>query len=100
MSTTAFSPSGEDAIARAIDIQVDAAEILDPSTPAFDEFYEIKRTASEIIDGGYKRVRREIPVIFCLSCSRMRYGSCRLLCNFQMNFSATPSLSIASSNRL
>ena len=68
MSTTAFSPSGEDAITRAIDIQVDAAEILDPSTPAFDEFYEIKRTASEIIDGGYKRVRREIPDTFGLSC--------------------------------
>jgi diphthamide biosynthesis protein 2 len=74
MSTTTFSPTGEDAITRAIDVQVDEAEILDPLTPAFDEFYEISRTAKEIIDGGYKRVRLRHHLYFCFPCSTGHLG--------------------------
>jgi hypothetical protein len=52
-SSTAFSSSGADAITRQLDVG---------ETPTFtshselEHFYEIKRTAREIIQGGYKRV--------------------------------------------
>lgn len=52
---TAFAPSGEDAITRTIDVQVDTT--ADRLTPAeFDNFYEIERTSEEIIKGDFKRV--------------------------------------------
>jgi diphthamide biosynthesis protein 2 len=51
--TTSFSSSGEDAITRTIDIQPDVG----PSeTVALEEFYEIERTAKELVQGGYQRV--------------------------------------------
>jgi diphthamide biosynthesis protein 2 len=54
--TTPFSTSGEDAITRKIDVKVDVTAIqLSPT--AFDDFYEIGRTAEEIVKGDYKRVR-------------------------------------------
>lgn len=53
---TAFTTSGEDAIRRTIDVEVDTtADRLSPAE--FDNFYEIDRTAEEIIKGDYKRVR-------------------------------------------
>jgi len=55
--TTAFAASGEDAIARTIDVQLDTtANQLSPSE--FEDFYEIERTAAEIVGGDYKRVMR------------------------------------------
>lgn len=53
---TAFSTSGEDAIARKIDVQVNTTANILASTE-FNDFYEIDRTAEEIIKGDYKRVR-------------------------------------------
>jgi diphthamide biosynthesis protein 2 len=53
---TTFSTSGEDAITRTINVKVDTR--ADPlSQTAFDDFYEIERTAEEIVKGDYKRVR-------------------------------------------
>jgi len=51
---TVFSASGEDAITRVIDIHTEEVTFNDEH---FDEFYEIARTAEEIIEGDYKRVR-------------------------------------------
>jgi len=53
--TTSFSTSGEDAITRVIDVQPDqSADVLPPDE--FDEFYDIERTAREIIKGDFRRV--------------------------------------------
>ena len=53
---TAFSTSGEDAIARTIDVKVDkTADNL--VSIEFDNFYEIEQTAGEIVKHDYKRVR-------------------------------------------
>lgn len=53
---SAFSTSDESAITRTIDVKPDTtADQL--STEEFDNFYEIQRTAAEIIEGDYKRVR-------------------------------------------
>ena len=56
----AFSSSGDDAIHRSIDL-----EIEDISTPhpvedkaAFEEYYDIGRTIEQIKEGDYKRVRK------------------------------------------
>ena len=54
--TTSFSSSGEDAITRAIDIQPDGPAVGSPETAVFEEFYEIERTAKELVHGGYQRV--------------------------------------------
>jgi hypothetical protein len=57
--TLALSSSGETAIEKTIDIQADqTADDLPPD--AFDEYYEILRTAEEIERGDYKRVRFNI----------------------------------------
>lgn len=54
--TTSFSSSGEDVISQAIEVTRDtSANVLSPEQ--FDAFYEIKRTAKEIVHGDYKRVR-------------------------------------------
>jgi len=50
-----FSTSGEDAIRRTIPIHPDESALtLSPSQ--FEDFYEIERTATEILSGDYKRV--------------------------------------------
>jgi len=54
--TTSFSSSGEDAITRTIDIQPDGPDVGSSETFAFGEFYEIERTAKELVQGGYQRV--------------------------------------------
>lgn len=52
--TTSFAPSGEDAITRTIEI----AEEFGPSVAGatFDDFYEIERTATELVRGRCQRV--------------------------------------------
>ncbi|KAF8057552.1 putative diphthamide synthesis protein-domain-containing protein [Lyophyllum atratum] len=57
---TAFTASGEDAITRAIDIQPDTTADALPQSD-FDDFYEITRTAEEIIHGDYKRIALQFP---------------------------------------
>lgn len=57
---TAFSTSGEDAIARKIDVQVNTTANILASTE-FNDFYEIDRTAEEIIKGDYKRIALQFP---------------------------------------
>ena len=53
---TAFSTSGEDAIKRTIDVKIDETADRLSSSYEFDLFYEIDRTADEIIKGDFKRV--------------------------------------------
>ena len=52
---TAFSASGESTIVQGLDVKPDTtADNLAPG--GFEEYYEIERTANEIIKGDYKRV--------------------------------------------
>jgi diphthamide biosynthesis protein 2 len=52
---THFSTSGEDIIKKTIAIHADESTLtLSPSQ--FDDFYDIERTAAEILSGDYKRV--------------------------------------------
>jgi len=56
---TLFSSSGEEAIHRPVVINADELALARSLSPEnFEEFYEIERTAEEISEGGYKRVRR------------------------------------------
>lgn len=61
-STSAFSSSGEDAITRTIDVNTNNNGILIPETQQdfalFEEIYDIKWTAEEIITGKYTKVPR------------------------------------------
>ncbi|KAF9444614.1 diphthamide biosynthesis protein [Macrolepiota fuliginosa MF-IS2] len=57
---SAFSTADENAITRTIDIRPDTtADQL--SVEAFDDFYDIQRTADEIIQGDYKRIALQFP---------------------------------------
>ncbi|KAG5637479.1 hypothetical protein H0H81_004450 [Sphagnurus paluster] len=57
---TAFAASGEEAINRSLEVQIDtSAQDLLPHQ--FDEFYEMARTAEEITKGDYKRVALQFP---------------------------------------
>lgn len=58
---SAFSTSGEDAIARPIEVY--SEETPTPGSSQFDAYYEIDKTACWITEGGYKRV-----------CSRLHIG--------------------------
>lgn len=53
---TTISASGEDAITRTIDVNVDETPNPLSSPDEFEDFYEISRTAEEIVRRGYKRV--------------------------------------------
>ncbi|KAJ3518090.1 hypothetical protein NLJ89_g116 [Agrocybe chaxingu] len=58
--TTSFSSSGEDAITRVIDVKPDeSADVLPPNE--FEEFYEIERTAEQIVKGDYRRIALQFP---------------------------------------
>lgn len=53
--TNTFAASGADVITRTIDVDIDTtADQL--SQEEFQDFYEIDRTAKEIVQGDYKRV--------------------------------------------
>lgn len=58
---TAFSTSGEDAIKRTIDVKIDETADRLSSSHEFDLFYEIDRTADEIIKGDFKRIALQFP---------------------------------------
>lgn len=71
---TTFSTSGEDAITRSIDVEVDqTAQSL--GLEDFEDFYDVERTANEIINGDHKKVGLHIfnlktnPDRFLLDCS-------------------------------
>jgi len=51
---TAFSTSEEDAISRRVNVEVDRTADNLSSPREFEEFYEIERTAEEIIKGDSK----------------------------------------------
>ncbi|KAH9475326.1 2-(3-amino-3-carboxypropyl)histidine synthase subunit 2 [Psilocybe cubensis] len=58
--TTSFSSSGEDVISQVIEVTPDtSADVL--SLEEFDIFYEIRRTAEEIVRGDYKRIALQFP---------------------------------------
>lgn len=54
--SSAFSTTDDSAISRTIDVRPDttASEL---SAEQFEDFYDIQRTADEIIQGDYRRVR-------------------------------------------
>jgi diphthamide biosynthesis protein 2 len=52
----AFSASGEDIINRTIDLEIDDTSDLPSSSHEFDAFYELERTADEILKGDFRRV--------------------------------------------
>ena len=56
---TAFSSSGEDVIARTIDVAPDGPSNVRSEQDLVD-YYDIERTALEINKGNYKRVCTEI----------------------------------------
>lgn len=58
---TAFSTSGEDAIKRTIDVNIDDTADCLSSPHKFYAFYEIERTADEIVKGGFKRIALQFP---------------------------------------
>ncbi|KAK7681840.1 hypothetical protein QCA50_015187 [Cerrena zonata] len=57
---TAFSSSGEDVIARSIDVAPDGPSNV-RSEEDFANYYDIERTASEINKGDYKRIALQFP---------------------------------------
>ncbi|TFK67322.1 diphthamide biosynthesis protein [Pluteus cervinus] len=59
-NTSAFSSSGEDAITRVLDVQKDTAT-HSLSQAQFDDYYEIQRTTSEIVNGDFKRIALQFP---------------------------------------
>ncbi|KAJ4493661.1 putative diphthamide synthesis protein-domain-containing protein [Lentinula edodes] len=61
VENTAFSASGEEVIARSIDIEVDDTADKLKSLAEFDAFYEIERTAREIEEDNLKRVALQFP---------------------------------------
>ncbi|KAF9240828.1 putative diphthamide synthesis protein-domain-containing protein [Melanogaster broomeanus] len=57
---SAFSPSGEEAITRSIDVaSTPSAQRFGSSD--FSEFYEIERTTETIINGNFKRIALQFP---------------------------------------
>lgn len=56
VENTAFSSSGEDAITRTLDVEVDQTADMLKHPAEFDAFYEIERIAREIEQGDFKRV--------------------------------------------
>lgn len=57
VDNTAFSSSGEDAITRTLDVEVDETADNLKHPAEFDDFYEIERITREIEQGDFKRVR-------------------------------------------
>lgn len=57
---SAFAASGEEAIARSLDITSSVSAQRAESSNV-DEFYEIERTAEVILKGDYQRVRSSSP---------------------------------------
>jgi diphthamide biosynthesis protein 2 len=56
-AVSAFSASGEDAITRKIEFNVDLSTQDIVSSSDLVEIYEIERTVSAIVEGNFKRVR-------------------------------------------
>ncbi|GJJ15180.1 hypothetical protein Clacol_009456 [Clathrus columnatus] len=72
-TASAFSSSGEDVIQRTIDINLDdIADIIIPETPEdfllFEEIYDVRWTADEIIAGKYNQIALQFPdELLCVS---------------------------------
>lgn len=65
-AVSTFSASGEDAITRTIELNMDSShtQIIAPSD--FLEIYEIERTVAAIVEGNFKRVRSIHPALLRL----------------------------------
>ena len=94
-TTTSFSASGEDALTRPLDIRdAELAAASARSDEDFAVFYEIERTARELVAGRYRRVRRHclIKLLWIYLCADGAGCSviwCRLRCNSRTNCYAT-----------
>lgn len=95
---TAFSTFDEDAISRRIDVEVDRTADKLSSSREFEEFYEIERTAREIVEGGFKRVSGDQPGGVRSVYDLIRFHHIdRWLSNFLTNYFMTLSPSIEGS---
>ena len=91
-TTTSFSASGEDALTRPLDIR--DAELAAAAARSDEDcavFYEIERTARELVAGRYRRVRRQF-IIAGNRCVYLRADGaewsvirCRPHCNSRTN---------------
>ena len=95
-TTTSFSASGEDALTRPLDIR--DAELAAAAARSDEDcavFYEIERTARELVAGRYRRVRRQCIVsgnccrYICADGAKCSVIWCRLRCNSRTNCYAT-----------
>lgn len=53
---TRFSSAGENVIERVIEVEADETADHLGSSEEFEDYFEIDRTANEIVAGGHKRV--------------------------------------------
>ena len=82
---TAFSASGEEVISRKIDVEVDVLP-QDLSPEAFEDYFEIERTAQEVLKHDYKRVGAAWNSLIAMA----NLSLCRLLFSFLTSFCMSP----------
>lgn len=56
-AVSTFSASGEDAITRTIELNIDSSNAQNIAPSDFLEIYEIERTVAAIVEGNFKRHR-------------------------------------------
>lgn len=56
-AVSTFSASGEDAITRTIELNIDSSNTQNIAPSDFLEIYEIERTVAAIVEGNFKRHR-------------------------------------------
>ncbi|KAG1743810.1 putative diphthamide synthesis protein-domain-containing protein [Suillus lakei] len=60
-AVSTFSASGEDAITRTIELNIDSSNTQDIAPSDFLEIYEIERTVAAIVEGNFKRTALQFP---------------------------------------
>lgn len=60
-AVSTFSASGEDAITRTIELNVDSSNTQNIAPSDFLEIYEIERTVAAIVEGNFKRIALQFP---------------------------------------
>lgn len=60
-AVSTFSASGEDAITRTIELDIDSPTTQNIAPSDFLEMYEIERTVAAIIEGNFKRIALQFP---------------------------------------
>lgn len=60
-AVSTFSASGEDAITRTIELNIDSSNAQNIAPSDFLEIYEIERTVAAIVEGNFKRIALQFP---------------------------------------